>query len=208
MDERSLSRRQRERLRHRQEILEVALDLFSERGYHNVSMEEIARKAEFSVGTLYTFFHNKEELYKAMVLEKAEEFHNTLIKSLSISGNEYKKIKTFVDSLINVFMKNLKFVRIYLTETRGIPFKLKAGLDEKIKAQYEDILRKLADIFSAGIGNNIFKRIDPYLLAVALDGITSSFLVQYLEHPDEHPFDADLILSIFFDQVYEGGLNS
>lgn len=205
MEGKGLTRRQRERLRHRKEILKVALELFSERGYHNVSMEEIARRAEFGVGTLYTFFHNKEELYKAMVLEKVEEFHSSLMAALNISGSEYKRIKNFVESVIRVFMKNLKFVKIYLTETRGIPFKLKAGLDKKIKDQYEDILRKLADIFADGIKRKVFRKIDPYLLAVALDGIASSFLIQHLEHPHKHPFDADLILTIFFKNVLKRG---
>jgi len=205
MEVKGLSRRERERLRHRKEILEGALELFSERGYHNVSMEEIARRSEFGVGTLYTFFHNKEELYKEMVLEKVEEFHSSLMEALNISGSEYKKIRNFVESVIRVFMKNLKFVKIYLTETRGIPFKLKAGLDKKIKAQYEDILRKLAEIFAEGIKRKVFRKIDPYLLAVALDGITSSFLIQHLEHPNKHPFDTDLILTILLENVIKRG---
>ncbi len=53
----------------------MALKLFSEKGFHNVSMHEIAEKSEFAVGTLYKFFSNKEELYKALILEKAEKFH-------------------------------------------------------------------------------------------------------------------------------------
>jgi len=51
-----LSRKEREKLWRRGQILETALDLFSENEYHNVSMREIARKAEFATGTLYKFF--------------------------------------------------------------------------------------------------------------------------------------------------------
>ena len=47
MGEKNLSRRERERLRQSREILAAALALFSERGYHSVSMHEIAEKAEF-----------------------------------------------------------------------------------------------------------------------------------------------------------------
>ena len=53
-----LSRREREKLRHRKEMLDAALKLFSEKGFHNVSMHEIAQKAEFAIGTLYKFFKN------------------------------------------------------------------------------------------------------------------------------------------------------
>ncbi|MBW1921133.1 MAG: helix-turn-helix transcriptional regulator, partial [Deltaproteobacteria bacterium] len=41
MPETQLTRRERERLRHRKEILEAAVELFSEKGFYNVSMQEI-----------------------------------------------------------------------------------------------------------------------------------------------------------------------
>ncbi|RPJ04344.1 MAG: TetR/AcrR family transcriptional regulator, partial [Deltaproteobacteria bacterium] len=53
MEECKLPRREREKLRQRHEVLDVALRLFSEKGYHNVSMHEIAKEAEFAIGTLY-----------------------------------------------------------------------------------------------------------------------------------------------------------
>ena len=46
-----LSRRERDRLRHKEEILTAALKLFAERGFHEVSMQEIAARAEFATGT-------------------------------------------------------------------------------------------------------------------------------------------------------------
>jgi len=65
-----LPRREREKLRQRGEILEIALNLFAEKGFHGVSMHEVAGKAEFAIGTLYKFFQSKEDLYKALVLEQ------------------------------------------------------------------------------------------------------------------------------------------
>ena len=66
-----LPRRERENLRQRGEILETALSLFSEKGYHNVSMQQIAKQAEFGVGTIYKFFANKQDLYKILIMETA-----------------------------------------------------------------------------------------------------------------------------------------
>ncbi len=73
----TLPRRERERLRQREELLTAALDLFSEKGYHNVSMHEIAQRAEFAVGTVYKFFRNKEDLYKALITAKVAEYHRS-----------------------------------------------------------------------------------------------------------------------------------
>ena len=53
MPSETLPRREREKMRQRKEMLDAALDLFSEKGYHNASMQEIAHKSEFAIGTLY-----------------------------------------------------------------------------------------------------------------------------------------------------------
>ena len=79
MPEKPLSRREKEKLRQRQEMLAAGLTLFSEKGYHNVSMLEIAEKSEFATGTLYKFFKNKEDLYKTLMVEQADKFHDCLL---------------------------------------------------------------------------------------------------------------------------------
>ncbi|MDN4054069.1 TetR/AcrR family transcriptional regulator [Massilia sp. YIM B02763] len=50
-----------------QELLEAALDLFVERGYAATRLEDVARRAGVSKGTLYLYYENKEELFKAVV---------------------------------------------------------------------------------------------------------------------------------------------
>ncbi|MDB5841150.1 MAG: TetR/AcrR family transcriptional regulator [Herminiimonas sp.] len=52
-----------------QELLAAALDLFVERGYAATRLDDVAAKAGVSKGTLYLYFTNKEELFKAVVSE-------------------------------------------------------------------------------------------------------------------------------------------
>jgi AcrR family transcriptional regulator len=52
-----------------QELLAAALDLFVERGFASTRLEDVARRAGVSKGTLYLYFTNKEELFKAVVRE-------------------------------------------------------------------------------------------------------------------------------------------
>jgi len=197
------SRKERDYLRHRQEILQTALELFSQRGFHNVSMHEIATASEFAVGTLYKFFSNKEDLYRNLIIDVSNVFHSSLMAALTTSGNELEKIRACVDARIKVFMENIDYVSLYLAETRGASFNIKAGLDSDIKIRYNIFLQKLANVFESGIRKKVFKKFDPHLLAVALDGISNAFLFEYFNNPDKHPFDASLILDIFFQQVYE-----
>ena len=52
-----------------QELLAAALESFVDRGYTATRLEDVARRAGVSKGTLYLYFENKEDLFKAVVRE-------------------------------------------------------------------------------------------------------------------------------------------
>jgi len=196
-----LSRREREKLRQRREMLSTALELFSEKGYHNVSMHEIAEKAEFAIGTLYKFFKNKEDLYKALILEQADRFYEAVTKALRDADDETEKLRDYVRAKGEIFRANVSMIRLYFTETQGASFNVKAGIDSEIRKQYDQSLRDLATVFESGIKRKRFQKIaEPYHLAVALDSLCNAFLFLWLDAPERHlyPEDPDVILNIIF----------
>src|SRR3974390_1900066 len=156
MADSKLPRREREKLRQRTEMLATALDLFSQKGYHNVSMQEIAEKAEFAIGTLYKFFQNKEDLYKTMVLERLDDFEEAFRRAMAQSDDEIEKLRHYVRFRSERFRSNLPFVRLFLAESRGISFNLKTGLDSEVRRRYYDLLLNLAAVFASGIKNKRF----------------------------------------------------
>ena len=182
-------------------MLDTALALFSEKGYHNVTMHEIAAKAEFAIGTLYKFFKNKEDLYRALMLQKSEEFHKTLLKAIEEPEDEMEKLRNYVKTKGELFRANLPAIRLYFSETHGESFDLMAGLDSEIRKRRGIIQQILASVFAAGIRKKRFRKIaDPHSLAIALDGITTAFLFQWLESPERFPYpeDPDIILNILY----------
>jgi TetR/AcrR family transcriptional regulator, repressor of fatR-cypB operon len=65
--ETSLTRRERERVFRRQEMLKAAQAVFAEKGYQNATLDEIAQRAEYGKGTLYNYFEGgKEEILFAV----------------------------------------------------------------------------------------------------------------------------------------------
>ena len=69
-----LTRKERERVRHRTEIIRAAEAIFAEKGFHGATIEDIARRAEFAVGTIYNFFKGKEDLYVHVIEKIAQNF--------------------------------------------------------------------------------------------------------------------------------------
>jgi len=201
MENNKVPRREREKIKQRQEMLAAALDLFSEKGYHNVSMHEIAQNAEFAIGTLYKFFKNKEELYKALMVEQADKFQEALTKAIEEPDDEVEKLRNYVRTKGELFSANASMIRLYFAETRGASFNIKGGLDSEIRERYGRFLEILASIFESGIKSKRFRKVaDPYYLAVAMDSITNAFLFLWLEAPERHPYpgNPDTILDILF----------
>jgi AcrR family transcriptional regulator len=71
-------RKEREREERRMQIISAAEHLFFENGYDQVSMEQIARDAELSKGTIFVYFKNKEALYLTIVLQGIRLFHQMI----------------------------------------------------------------------------------------------------------------------------------
>jgi len=111
MEKKKLSKREKDKLRHRRQMLAAALKLFSEKGYHNVSMHEIAERAEFAIGTLYKFFKNKEDLYKSLMMEKAAEYHHTLSEALSREGDVLTILKDYISAKASIFADDVRIAR-------------------------------------------------------------------------------------------------
>jgi TetR/AcrR family transcriptional regulator len=199
MEDRKPSRREREKLRQRQEVLDVALRLFSEKGYHNVSMHGIATEAEFAIGTLYKFFRNKEDLYKALMLQLCNHFDDALTAALGSSPGEIEKLIAYVRVKGELFRSNTSAIRLYFAETRGASYNIMAGLDREIRERYESFLLSLASVFDSGMRRKKFRRIaTPFHMAIALDSLINAFLFLWLEDPHRHPYpdSPDTILNI------------
>ncbi len=88
-----IARKQQDKERRRQTIIDAAEKLFFSKGYDNVSMNDIAKGVKVSKGTLYVYFKNKEELFFAIVLR------GIIILTTSIK-DEMRKKETGIEKII------------------------------------------------------------------------------------------------------------
>jgi len=178
-----LPRRERLNLQQRDEILKVALDLFSEKSYPNVSMQEIAREAEFGMGTIYKFFSSKEDLYRSLILQMAERWHHTVLQALDQERNPVRAIEKCFTIHRELFIDNLPFVRLFFAGSQGGFIDVTAAFQRYLRKFRDEYLKKLASIFKRGIKANVFRDADPHHMALALYGIILTFLFGMMEDP-------------------------
>jgi AcrR family transcriptional regulator len=190
------SRKARERLRHRQEILSAALELFAQKGFYNVSMHDIAAAAEFATGTLYNFFASKEDLFFELLVACAEESLAVILPALEGPEDEGQKVAGFIAAHERIAVEQIVAVRLYLLENRGryLPGPKVEAKKREIDAR---LTSRLSEVIAAGVRKGLFNDIDPVLTAKCLCATLESLI---LADPEAEDLRADLkrIETLFF----------
>lgn len=102
----NLTRREREKLLRKQEIMKVSARLFAEKGFASTTLEEIATKAEYGTGTIYNYFQNKDEIIKC-IIESVFEANIALIqKAEEKAENLLDFFKVYIRSIFDYFIEN------------------------------------------------------------------------------------------------------
>lgn len=202
-----LTRREREKLERREQVLESALSLFSERGYHNVSMQEIAQAAEFAIGTLYTFFESKDALYSALLKTYTDRFHQGLTEALEGRGRAIERIETLARVQCRLFTDSAAFVRLYLAQTRGANSSVMAQLDGELREMHEGYLGKLAATFAQATAEGDVVEADDSVLAFAFDSMINAFMFEHVRSSPGTPCEPKIqtLMDIFFGPVLTNG---
>jgi TetR/AcrR family transcriptional regulator len=99
------SRKEREKEQRKKDILDSAEKLFFERGYDNVSMNDIAKDVELSKATLYLYFDNKEELFFAAVLQGTKIMVSMIEEEVEKEETGVNKLAAF-SRAYNLFVEN------------------------------------------------------------------------------------------------------
>ena len=98
----------------RETILKAAQRLFADKGYHGVSIDEIAREIQVSPAILYRHFKSKQVLYDAVLHEMSAQ-RESYVQTVVDSGNSFEDILTGMTQVyINSFRENPDLLRIEL----------------------------------------------------------------------------------------------
>lgn len=160
-------RKQRERERRRQQIIVAAKRVFSEKGYSKSTMEDIAREAELSPGTLYLYFRNKDELYASLSLRILQYLNIRLEdvkKEKDIAPGQ--KIAAIKEALFDVYQFDpMILINMFHLQSSETLKNLSSPLLENITELSRNSLTILAEIFQENSGQNDFTSHHPTAIA-------------------------------------------
>jgi AcrR family transcriptional regulator len=199
------SRKEREYLAHREEILSAAEKVFAAKGFFPTTMSDIARKAEFGTGTLYKYFKSKEELYFTLIDEKVEEINRLVNSELSQKTSAIERIRKVLGLQFEFIERNRDFFRIYISERNRFEWTVKDDLGKGLHEKMVTYIHILAEVMRQGIKEGEFKSVNPMDLAHALAGMVNSFVFEWLISREDYPLISklDTVLEIFLGGVQQ-----
>jgi AcrR family transcriptional regulator len=148
----------------KKKIVDAAGDIFSSRGYAAANMREIARASGTSVGGIYIYFKNKEELYKSLVSEKRSSLGGMIETSSAQSRTAAEALSAFVKIYLDYALKHKEFILLHIRE-HGFVF----GLEEK-KRFFRRQVGHLEKIIKRGILSGEFRKCNSRDLAKIIMG--------------------------------------
>ncbi|MVO98206.1 TetR/AcrR family transcriptional regulator [Paenibacillus lutrae] len=109
------TREQNDRIRQstKENIRTAAMEIFVKRGYHNASIEEVARSAGISKGLMYNYFKGKEDLLADMVRSRIEEI-NKVMQEAAAQNSPTEQLKHIIDGALDNVGQRPKEYRFYL----------------------------------------------------------------------------------------------
>jgi AcrR family transcriptional regulator len=117
------------------EICSAALEVFAEKGFAAAKLDEIARRAGVSKGTLYLYFEDKEQLFRAVVRDTIAPNVETLRTALIQTGLPFAElIRLFVPKFVEMTDRVPigAVAKMVISESRNFPELAKVWHDEVV----------------------------------------------------------------------------
>jgi len=198
-----LTRKEREHQARKDEILKAALKLFAQKGYYQTSISEIAEAAEFSIGTLYGFFKNKEELFFTMFRGVLEEIAGEVQAKMAEAGGPREKLKALIESLFGYFEHRYEAFDILFAARKDLDPALKDEMGETIHEMQLTFQKNLVAIIQDGINQGIFRPLRPEEMALTFMGLVNGSAFMWIESGRSYSIRERVpeILEIFYRGV-------
>ncbi|MFC1526515.1 TetR/AcrR family transcriptional regulator [Candidatus Latescibacterota bacterium] len=185
----------------RRKVVAAAAQLFADKRFDEVRMEEISQLAGVGKGTLYTYFADKEELYFAVVFEGISRLNEGLRVNASSPIEPEKRLRQIVHGIVSFFSQNRFFFRLMSVEDS----RSEGGKGENRRRWREERrvqLEAIETVLQSGRELGLFTVRDAHVEACILRDMVRSVIINSGDRLSVGEM-VEVILGVFLDGVRE-----
>jgi AcrR family transcriptional regulator len=175
----------------RQAVLDAAEQIFATEGVHRARIQDIAKLARVSVGTIYNHFAQKEDIVAALLAERERELFDAFAIRPDDPQDFLGRFNTRNERMLTLFSKHQAFFRFALYEgifesdvvPAGSVFAVhEAAFEKRMARQTEELLEQ-------GMDEGVVERQDPVRLKRFISGAMRGVMLAALRDPDVDPVE-------------------
>ena len=153
-------------------IMDAAMELFANEGYHPSSVSKIAKKAGISKGLLYNYFESKEDLLLTIMINGLEEMMAVFDPNNDGVLTE-EEMSNFISDIFTMLKEKQAYWKLYY----AVFFQPKVSelLESKFVELYSKMMKMLVDYYQSHGSNNPEQ--EALLFGVLLDGMAFNYIM-------------------------------
>jgi AcrR family transcriptional regulator len=165
----------------RQEILDIAADLFATHGFEATTVTDVARSANLKKASLYHYFPSKNAIFLAVLAEGIDDLLENSRQAVGIA-DPVERLDALLAAHLRNFEHKLAHVVVFLLDRRAILRELPASDTDDYLVKRRAYDRLFVDCILDGQAAGVFRDGDPVVLAFGLLGMLN-WMVQWYD-PD------------------------
>lgn len=186
----------------RRQILDAALTVFAERGYHGTAVSDLVEAAGVARGTFYLYFDAKETIFREL-LDDLLATLRTSVRGVDVTGargSMEEQLVAIVAGILRTTESNRPLTRIIFREAVG----LDGEIDRRLRAFYEELFGYIALSLQVGEAVGLVRALpERSLVATCVLGSLRGVVERYVVDADA-PFDTEAVARGVVDVALRG----
>jgi len=198
-----LTRREREKLAHRNMILDAAERIFSKKGFYSATLDEIAQESEFSKGALYIYFSSKEDILYNIIKEKGNLVSGLLTKTLKGEKSFKEELRDFYVMTAELAFNEHNFFSMLLELQIGDFKPISCEKTDEIKAKHQEYIDFVMNRVIRAKENGELRDVNYQTVCGLIHGVSHNMVLTHwqCETVDELKNAAESFIDILFNGI-------
>jgi AcrR family transcriptional regulator len=171
----------------RQQILNVARDVFARRGYHAAKIEDIVAAASIARGTFYLYFEDKRAIFEEIVDRTIARLGMSIVRVDPHDGGRTvaDQVKEQIRRIVRILLEDRSTTKILLSDALGVD----PAFDRKLLSFYDEMSSLLEESLRDGQALGIVREGDVRLMSWLTMGALKEVMFQIVQRGAEYEED-------------------
>jgi AcrR family transcriptional regulator len=167
----------------RKRILNAAINIFAEKGYHDTRVDEIVDFSETSKGAVYFHFPSKQDIFLGLVDEFVQILENRIKSGISEETGGINKVNAALLACMETFGHYQKLAKIFLIQAVG----LGSIFETKRQTIHDRFMRLIKGYLDEAVRDGDIPPIDTEIAAITWMGAINEVVIRWVYNGEPSP---------------------